>query len=132
MVHGDFHVRNVITSRVTGEIVAVLDWELATLGDPLADIGSLLAYWVQQDDRIGSTFTATALPGFPTREELAMTYLEESGRDPEALQFWFALGLWKVAIIAEGILRRAQDEPQNRAAAGTPRPSGSTRWSPRL
>lgn len=120
LVHGDFHVRNVITSRVSGEIVAVLDWELATLGDPLADIGSLLAYWVQKDDRIGGTFTATALPGFPAREELAKTYLEETGRDPDALQFWFALGLWKVAIIAEGILRRAQDEPQNRAAAGTP------------
>ena len=79
-----------------------------------------MAYWVQEDDRIGSTFTATALPGFPTREELAKTHLEESGRDPEALQSWFALGLWKVAIIAEGILRRAQDEPQNRAPAGTP------------
>ena len=49
-----------------------------------------------------------------------MTYLEESGGDPEALQFWLALGLWKVAIIAEGILRRAQDEPQNRAPAGNP------------
>jgi len=92
LVHGDFHVCNVITSRATGEIVAVLDWELATLGDPLADIGSLLAYWVQQDDRIGSTFTATALPGFPTREELAKTHLEESGRDPEALQSWARAG----------------------------------------
>ena len=60
------------------------------------------------------------MPGFPNRDELATTYLEETGRDPAALRFWYALGLWKVAIIAEGILRRTLDQPQNKAAAGTP------------
>ncbi|MFD3748023.1 phosphotransferase family protein [Nocardia sp. NPDC058633] len=120
LVHGDFHLRNVITSHRNGEVVAALDWELSTLGDPLADMGSLLAYWPEAGENPGGLFAASALDGFPDRRELAQVYLDETGRDPDALKFWHALGLWKVAVIAEGVMRRAIDEPQNKAEAGTP------------
>lgn len=120
LVHGDFHLRNVITSFATGDVAAVLDWELSTLGDPLADMGSMLAYWPEAGEDTAGDFAATALDGFPNRDELASVYLEETGRDPAALKYWHALGLWKVAVIAEGVMRRAMDEPQNRAADGTP------------
>jgi aminoglycoside phosphotransferase (APT) family kinase protein len=120
LVHGDFHLRNVIVSAPRGEVVSVLDWELCTLGDPLADLGTLLAYWPQPGEVGSGVLSLSSQPGFPTREELAAAYLAASGRDGSALGFWHALGLWKIAIIAEGVLRRALDEPRNRAAALTP------------
>lgn len=120
LVHGDFHIRNVISSSQTGEVAAVLDWELATLGDPLADMGSLLAYWPEVGEDGPSAFTAATLPGFPSRRQLADAYLEHTGRDAALLQYWHSLGLWKLAIIAEGVMRRALDSPQNKARAGTP------------
>jgi aminoglycoside phosphotransferase (APT) family kinase protein len=125
LVHGDFHLRNLITSRATGDVIGVLDWELSTLGDPSADMGSLLAYWPEPgEEDIAGGFAATALEGFPDRAEMARVYLAETGRDAATLKYWHALGLWKVAIIAEGVMRRAMDEPQNKAAAGTP----TMRW----
>ncbi|WP_225724776.1 MULTISPECIES: phosphotransferase family protein [unclassified Nocardia] len=120
VVHGDFHIRNVITDPATGAISAVLDWELCTLGDPLADLGSLLAYWPEPGEHNIGNFGMCTLPGFPNRAEIAAEYLAVTGRDPAALAFWHALGLWKVAIIAEGILRRILDDPRNRAASGAP------------
>lgn len=121
LVHGDFHLRNVITQYTTGEVVGVLDWELSTLGDPLADMGSLLAYWPQrgEEDFLGG-FAAATLEGFPDRAELTRVYLGETGRDAATLKYWHALGLWKLAIIAQGVMRRAMDEPQNKATGGTP------------
>ncbi|MCX4095614.1 phosphotransferase family protein [Nocardia sp. alder85J] len=120
LLHGDFHLRNVIAARTSGEITGVLDWELSTLGDPLADMGSLLAYWPEAGEDPGVVFPASGLEGFPDRDELTRIYLDETGRDPRALNFWHTLGLWKVAIIGEGIMRRALDTPANKAAAGTP------------
>jgi aminoglycoside phosphotransferase (APT) family kinase protein len=120
LVHGDLHLRNVITSPQSGEVAAVLDWELSTLGDPLADVGTLLAYWPAADEVGIDPFAPSALPGFPAREELVTTYAEASGRDTTDVVFWHALGLWKLAVIGEGVLRRAQDQPLNRAASGTP------------
>lgn len=120
LVHGDFHLRNLITSRVAGEVVATLDWELSTLGDPLADMGSLLTYWLEPGETTSADYEPTTLPGFPDRAEMTRRYLDETGRDPAAVQFWHVLGLWKLAIIAEGVMRRAMDEPLNKAAAGTP------------
>ena len=64
LVHGDFHLRNVIVSRGTGAVTGVLDWELSTLGDPLADMGTLLAYWPEPGEDIGD-FPASTLNGFP-------------------------------------------------------------------
>ena len=120
LVHGDFHLRNMITSPGSGEIVAVLDWELSTLGHPLADLGSLLAYWTQPGERGIDDYAPTTLPGFPTRAAMVAAYATASGRDTSAIGFWHALGLWKLAIIAQGVLRRAIDEPRNRATEGTP------------
>jgi aminoglycoside phosphotransferase (APT) family kinase protein len=120
LVHGDFHLRNLIISPENGEIVATLDWELSTLGDPLADMGSLLTYWAEPGEARAGDFAPSTLDGFPDRAEMTRLYLDETGRDSTALQYWHVLGLWKLAIIAEGVMRRAMEEPQNKAAAGTP------------
>ncbi|MCX4095408.1 phosphotransferase family protein [Nocardia sp. alder85J] len=120
LVHGDYNLRNVIVAPDSGQIAAVLDWELCTLGDPLADVGSLLAYWPLPGEPSVPGVDLCLLPGFPTREELIDEYLTITGRDRKALAFWHTLGLWKLAIIAEGVLRRALDNPRNRALSGTP------------
>jgi aminoglycoside phosphotransferase (APT) family kinase protein len=113
LVHGDFHLLNVIASPLDGSVKAVLDWELCTLGDPLADLGGLLAYWPQPGDAAEALFPAPALPGFPTRSELCAAYAEATGRSLDHVGFWHVLGLWKLAIIADGVVRRAIDEPLN-------------------
>jgi aminoglycoside phosphotransferase (APT) family kinase protein len=118
LVHGDFHLLNVISSPLDGRVTGVLDWELCTLGDPVADLGGLLAYWPEPGDPANGLFAGPALPGFPNRAELSMTYSEAAGRTLENLGFWHVLALWKVAIIAEGVLRRATDEPRNAASGG--------------
>ncbi len=126
LVHGDFHLRNVILSPERGTVRAVLDWELSTLGDPIADLGTLLAYWPQAGDRDTPIFRAPSLAGFVSRGDLVERYLAESGRDPASLGFWHVLALWKIAIITQGVLRRAIDEPRNRAQ-GAPQLEGSVK-----
>jgi aminoglycoside phosphotransferase (APT) family kinase protein len=114
LVHGDYHLLNVIVDPTGSDVRAILDWELCTLGDPLADLGGLLAYWPQADDPLPPVPTRfPAEPGFPRRGELVAAYAEASGRDVSAVGFWETLGCWKVAIIAEGVLRRRLDEPEN-------------------
>jgi aminoglycoside phosphotransferase (APT) family kinase protein len=114
LVHGDFHLLNVITDAASGSVRAILDWELCTLGDPLADLGTLLAYWPQADDPVLPTPTPfPARPGFPNRRELVDAYARASKRDVAAIGFWETLGCWKVAVIGEGVLRRCLDEPGN-------------------
>lgn len=106
LVHGDFRLDNVIYSPV-GEVAAVVDWELCTLGDPLADLGLLMVYWVDPgSEGVPLLQPATTEPGFPTKEELATHYAEVSGRDISSLDFFVALGYWKLAIILEGVLAR--------------------------
>ncbi|WP_313407594.1 phosphotransferase family protein [Aeromicrobium sp.] len=122
LVHGDFHIRNVIVDGDQGTLRAVLDWELSTLGDPMADIGSTLAYWPEKGERASGLFEASTLPGFPTRQELADEYLKASGRDAGTLAFWHTLGVWKIAIISEGVYRRTLDNPANTAEGGAPTP----------
>ena len=113
LVHGDSHLRNVVVSPADGGVRAVLDWELCTLGDPIADLGALIAYWPQAGEPATAGMTATALPGFPSREELATAYADRTGRSLDTLGFWHALALWKVAIIGEGVLRRARADARN-------------------
>lgn len=120
LVHGDFHLLNVIAAPDGEEIRAIPDWELCTLGDPLADLGGLLAYWPQAGDVADAVFPAPLLPGFPSRAELAEIYATETGRDLATLPFWHCLGLWKIAIICEGVRRRALDDERNAARTGIP------------
>lgn len=120
VVHGDLHLRNVIADPVTCAVRAALDWELCTLGDPLADLGSTLAYWPEAGEEPIGLFGASRLPGFATRAEIAEAYAKATGADLAALPFWEVLGLWKIAVIAEGVRRRAIDEPANQAEGGPP------------
>ncbi|AHW65252.1 Putative aminoglycoside phosphotransferase [Corynebacterium glyciniphilum AJ 3170] len=122
LVHGDLHLGNIIVDKETGNVNAVVDWELTTLGDPLADIGSLLAYWPTQDGPNLPGFDAALEPGFPDAEELAQHYLSRTGRSRDALDFWHVLGLWKVAVIVEGVVRRTRDVPAN-ASSGMALPA---------
>ena len=106
VVHGDYRLDNVILSR-EGQVAAVLDWELCTLGDPLADVGLLMAYWAEDRDKVVPlTRSPTLAPGFPTRAEMAERYAERSGRDISQLDFFVALGYWKLAAILEGVFAR--------------------------
>jgi aminoglycoside phosphotransferase (APT) family kinase protein len=124
LVHGDLHLRNIVVSATSGDVLAALDWELSTLGDPIADLGTTLAYWPEQDELILPEFRALLLAGYPRRADLIERYCVTTGRDvtDAELGFWHALALWKIAIIAEGILRRARQDPRNRAASGMPVP----------
>jgi aminoglycoside phosphotransferase (APT) family kinase protein len=106
IVHGDYRLDNMILTD-SGEVAAVVDWELCTLGDPLADVGLLMAYWPQRgDDVVALGMPANLAPGFPTQAELAGRYAERSGRDLSDLGFYVALGYWKLAIILEGVYAR--------------------------
>jgi aminoglycoside phosphotransferase (APT) family kinase protein len=106
IVHGDYRLDNMILTA-SGEVAAVVDWELCTLGDPLADLGLLMVYWAERgDDPIGLGQPANLAPGFPTREEIRARYAERSGRDLSQLDFYVALGYWKLAVIIEGVYAR--------------------------
>jgi aminoglycoside phosphotransferase (APT) family kinase protein len=112
IVHGDYRLDNVIVALGDGgpRIRAVLDWELSTLGDPLADLGTTLAYWHDEGDderaRIPVAPGVTAWPGFPTTAELAACYADVSGRELRHLSFYLALGTMKLAVILEGVHAR--------------------------
>jgi aminoglycoside phosphotransferase (APT) family kinase protein len=106
IVHGDYRLDNMILTE-TGEVAAVVDWELCTLGDPLADVGMLFVYWAQQGDQLTALMQPPTLAsGFPTRDELLARYAERSGRDLGEIDFYIALALWKLAIILEGVYSR--------------------------
>ncbi len=106
IVHGDYRLDNVILGP-EGEIRAVLDWELCTLGDPLADVGLLAVYWADPGDESLPLMSApTAAEGFPRRDEVIARYGERSGRDLSELDYYVAFALWKLAIILEGVYTR--------------------------
>jgi aminoglycoside phosphotransferase (APT) family kinase protein len=106
IVHGDYRLDNMILAP-SGEVAAVVDWELCTLGDPLADVGLLMVYWSQAGDELIPLFDPpTVAAGFPSRDEIRDRYAERSGRDLSQLDFYVALGYWKLAIILEGVYAR--------------------------
>jgi aminoglycoside phosphotransferase (APT) family kinase protein len=106
IVHGDYRLDNMILAG-DGSVAAVVDWELCTLGDPLADVGLLMVYWSQPGDDFAPLFEAPTLAdGFPLRDELHDRYAERSGRDLSELDYYVALGYWKLAIILEGVFAR--------------------------
>ena len=119
LVHGDVHLRNAILDPAAASVRALLDWELCTLGDPLADVGTLLAYWPQAGDDPQVPRGVSTLPGFSARAELLEAYGATSGRDVAAVPFWHALALWKVAVILEGVARRAMEDARNPGGDGT-------------
>ncbi len=112
IVHGDFRMDNaILDANEPGKLVAVLDWEMSTIGDPLADVGLMLCYWPQEDDnddfkRAFGGITATAAPGFPTRTEVLDVYGKLSGRDVSEVYFYWAFGFFKLAVVLEGIHAR--------------------------
>jgi aminoglycoside phosphotransferase (APT) family kinase protein len=113
IVHGDYRLGNtMVADDRPGRVVAIFDWELATIGDPLADVGYLTVTWAQEGDpedtSFGSLSAATRREGFPTREELQARYEERSGRPVGALNWYQALALWKAAVFMEGNLKRFQ------------------------
>lgn len=111
VIHGDFRIDNlVLDSAAPSRILGVLDWEMATIGDPLMDLGNSLAYWVQADDDRISRATRrqpTHLPGMLSRSELVNAYLERSGRErPVSWVFYEVYGLFRLAVIVQQIYYR--------------------------
>jgi aminoglycoside phosphotransferase (APT) family kinase protein len=106
IVHGDYRLDNCMVGD-NGRIIAVLDWEICTLGDPLADVGLLMVYWNEADDSATTLLAAaTAVEGFPKRKELLDRYAGASERDLGAIDFYVAFGYWKLACIVEGVYSR--------------------------
>jgi aminoglycoside phosphotransferase (APT) family kinase protein len=106
IVHGDYRLDNCMISEA-GDIAAVLDWELCTLGDPLADLGLLMVYWTGPDDEpAANSFATTTAEGFFNRSELATHYAQVSGRDISHLDFYISFAFWKLACIIEGVYAR--------------------------
>ncbi len=106
IVHGDYRLDNTMLGD-DGSVRAVLDWEICTLGDPLADIGLLMVYWSEPSDEYAPLGAApTTLPGFYSRAEMQARYAARSGRDLSDLPFYVAFGYWKLACILEGVYAR--------------------------
>jgi aminoglycoside phosphotransferase (APT) family kinase protein len=132
IVHGDFRLGNLaLDAADPGRVIAVFDWEMATLGDPLADLGYTLIYWSDPGDcidevSIGSVSPFTALPGFLRRAALVEEYARRSGRDVGAIDFYQVLALYKLAIISEGIYARfLQGKTLGEGFERMTRPSGA-------
>jgi aminoglycoside phosphotransferase (APT) family kinase protein len=122
VIHGDWRIDNVVFDLEQARIVGVLDWELATVGDPLMDLGSSLAYWVDRDDEPAFASLRrqpSHLPGMPTREEFVQRYLQLSGRRCDDFTFYEVFGLFRLAVIIQQIWARYRaGQTTNPAFAG--------------
>jgi aminoglycoside phosphotransferase (APT) family kinase protein len=111
IVHGDYRLGNVMVApEAPPRLVAIFDWELSTIGDPLADVAYLTVTWAEADDPADVSFAshtaATRRDGFPGRAELVARYEEGAGRTVSALNWYQALALWKAAVFMEGNYKR--------------------------
>lgn len=108
VVHGDYRLDNtILNAGDVGRIAAIVDWEMATLGDPITDLGLLQVYWDPATEPVlGVRHAPSANPGFLSARELAERYAELTGRSLDNLAFYRALGYFKIAVIAEGIHQR--------------------------
>ncbi|MBU3752451.1 MAG: phosphotransferase family protein [Candidatus Nanopelagicaceae bacterium] len=109
IIHGDWRIDNMVFDLAHKKLVGVLDWELATVGDPLMDLGSALAYWIDKDDE--SMFASlrrqpSHLDGMPTRREFIAKYLELSGRKCDDFTFYEVFGLFRLTVIIQQIWAR--------------------------
>jgi aminoglycoside phosphotransferase (APT) family kinase protein len=113
IVHGDYRLGNTMfASGTPARLKSIFDWEMATIGDPLADVGYMMIHWTQAGEEGGKRFnlqSVTTLPGFPTRHELIARYEERSGRSMQALDWYVTLALWKAVVFMEGNYKRAVD-----------------------
>jgi aminoglycoside phosphotransferase (APT) family kinase protein len=110
IVHGDYRLGNTMFAAGTpARLIAIFDWEMATIGDPLADVGYMLMQWTEPGDVVGkfNLNNVTLRPGFPTRAELTASYEERSGRSVHALDWYVTLALWKAVVFMEGNYKRA-------------------------
>lgn len=106
IVHGDYRLGNCMSRERS--IAAVLDWELCTLGDTMADVGYLMNDWVAPGEAVGSRElgSPSAVPGFPTRDDLIGRYADATGRDVSKVDYYRAFSYWRLAAIVEGVLAR--------------------------
>ena len=112
VIHGDYRLGNLLHDASTGEVLAILDWELCTLGDPLADVSYLLRSWVDGAAMAGvppEVASASSAPGFPSRDWVASRYAEATGMHLDDLRYWMAFNAWRSAAISEGVYRRYID-----------------------
>ncbi len=110
IVHGDYRLGNTMfAAAAPARLIAIFDWEMATIGDPLADVGYMLMQWTEPGDVLGkfNLNNVTLRPGFPTRAELTARYEERSGRSVQALDWYVTLALWKAVVFMEGNYKRA-------------------------
>jgi len=110
IVHGDYRLGNTLMSGPPARLTAILDWEMSTIGDPLADVGYLCTLWVEADDPPLGMFELTGVtrqPGFPSRAELVARYEERSGRSMTDIRWYQTLALWKSIVFMEGNYKRA-------------------------
>lgn len=106
IAHGDYRFGNCLTDVASGEITAVLDWELCTLGDPLADLGHLGVYWTDPGAGPGRNNDPTGAPGFPTYDAIVQRYATRTGRDLSNIAYYRAFAAWRLAIVSEGVYAR--------------------------
>ena len=109
IIHGDWRIDNMVFDLAQKELVGVLDWELATVGDPLMDLGSALAYWIDEDDEpmfASLRRQPSHLDGMPTRKEFIAKYLELSGRKCDDFTFYEVFGLFRLTVIIQQIWAR--------------------------
>jgi aminoglycoside phosphotransferase (APT) family kinase protein len=111
LVHGDFRLDNMlVTLQPEPGVAAVVDWEMSTLGDPLADLGLTLMYWADPGEedwlQINVGASVTAMPGFLRRAQVAARYAELTGRDISGIGYYLAFGCFKLAVVLEGIHAR--------------------------
>jgi aminoglycoside phosphotransferase (APT) family kinase protein len=105
IAHGDYRFGNCLTDTAVGRINAVLDWELCTLGDPLADVGYLRVYWADPG-QTGRNNDPTSAGGFPTYADLLERYATRTGRDVSGIDYYVAFASWRLAVISEGVYAR--------------------------
>jgi len=107
LVHNDFKLDNLmLDAQDPGRVEAVLDWEMATVGDPLVDLGLILCYWSQPSDPGGTKAALTSEPGWFTRDELIGRYARETGRDVSLINYYEVFALFKLAVVLQQIYVR--------------------------